>query len=57
MLALTLQAPATAAGQAGLGDVQRAVANVARTPVVVGAIGEVYADGKRVGTAGSRPRP
>ncbi|GAA3574903.1 serine hydrolase domain-containing protein [Nonomuraea rosea] len=47
---------ATAAGQAELGDIRKAIANVAKTDGVVGAIGEVYVDGKRVGrgTAGSR---
>ncbi|MEU4725267.1 serine hydrolase domain-containing protein [Nonomuraea dietziae] len=56
MLALSIPAPATAADQARLGDVQQAIANVAKTTGVVGAIGEVYVDGKRAdrGTAGSR---
>ncbi|MGV9374198.1 serine hydrolase domain-containing protein [Nonomuraea sp. NPDC003707] len=56
MLALSLQAPATAADEVKLGDVQQAMTNVAKTAGVVGAIGEVYIDGKRMGqgTAGSR---
>ncbi|MFB4285189.1 serine hydrolase domain-containing protein [Nonomuraea sp. MTCD27] len=58
LLALSLHAPAPAlaAGQARLGDVQQAMESVARTAGVVGAVGEVYVDGKRVGrgTAGSR---
>ncbi|MDR8412458.1 beta-lactamase family protein [Nonomuraea sp. 3-1Str] len=56
MLALSVQAPATADGKVTLGDVQQAIENVAKTAGVVGVIGEVYVDGKRVaqGTAGSR---
>ncbi|MBT2227762.1 hypothetical protein [Nonomuraea sp. NEAU-A123] len=55
MLALSVPAPATAADQARLGDVQQAIRNLAKTAGVVGAIGEVYVDGKRVaqGTAAS----
>ncbi|MFI7134736.1 serine hydrolase domain-containing protein [Nonomuraea sp. NPDC050153] len=54
-LTLSVQAPA-AADQVKLGDVQQAMKDVAKTDGVVGAIGEVYVDGKRVGqgTAGSR---
>ncbi|SEG95585.1 D-alanyl-D-alanine carboxypeptidase [Nonomuraea solani] len=53
MLALSIHAPAAAAE---LGDVQQAIESVAKTAGVVGVIGEVYVDGKRVdrGTAGSR---
>jgi D-alanyl-D-alanine carboxypeptidase len=56
MLAWSLQAPATAADEVELGDLQQAMTDVAKSPGVVGAIGEVYVDGKRVGrgTAGSR---
>jgi D-alanyl-D-alanine carboxypeptidase len=56
VLALSVPAPAAAADGLTLGDVQRAIASVAKTDGVVGAIGEVYVDGKRVGrgTAGSR---
>jgi D-alanyl-D-alanine carboxypeptidase len=55
VLALSVSGPA-AADQVKLGDVQRAIQNVAKTYGVVGAIGEVYVDGRRVGqgTAGSR---
>ena len=51
-----LHAPATAADPVKLGDVQQAMEALAKTDGVVGAIGEVYVDGKRVGqgTAGSR---
>ncbi len=54
--ALSVQGPAAAADQVKLGDVQQAMANLARTDGVVGAIGQVYVDGKRAGqgTAGSR---
>ncbi|MEV0618166.1 serine hydrolase domain-containing protein [Nonomuraea sp. NPDC050404] len=57
LLTLSVPAPATAAAdQVELGDVRQAIRNVAKTAGVVGAIGEVYVDGKRVGrgTAGSR---
>jgi D-alanyl-D-alanine carboxypeptidase len=56
VLALSFPAPATAADQVELGDVQQAIENVAKSAGVVGAIGEVYVDGKRKGrgTAGSR---
>jgi D-alanyl-D-alanine carboxypeptidase len=56
VLVLSVPAPAAAVGEAGLGDVQQAIAGVAKTAGVVGVIGEVYVDGKRVGrgTAGSR---
>ncbi|MFD0887983.1 serine hydrolase domain-containing protein [Streptosporangium algeriense] len=56
MLALSVPAPATAADKVKLGDVRQAIENVAKTAGVVGAIGEVYVDGKRAGkgTAGSR---
>ncbi|MEV6158522.1 serine hydrolase domain-containing protein [Nonomuraea sp. NPDC052129] len=56
MLALSVQAPATADDKVTLGDVQQAIGNVAKTAGVVGVIGEVYVDGKRAaqGTAGSR---
>jgi D-alanyl-D-alanine carboxypeptidase len=56
VLMLGVPAPAAAADGVKLGDVQRAIASVAKTDGVVGAIGEVYVDGKRVGkgTAGSR---
>ncbi len=55
MLALSIPAPATAAGHARLGDVQQMIQSVAKTDGMLGAIGEVYVDGKRVeqGTAGS----
>jgi D-alanyl-D-alanine carboxypeptidase len=45
-----------AAGRTAVGDVQQAIAGVARTAGVVGVVGEAYVDGKRVGqgTAGSR---
>ncbi|MEV0388026.1 hypothetical protein [Nonomuraea sp. NPDC050643] len=54
--ALSVPGPAAAAGQVELGDVRQAVEVVAQTDGVVGVIGEVYVDGKRVGqgTAGSR---
>ncbi|MEV0593380.1 serine hydrolase domain-containing protein [Nonomuraea cavernae] len=56
VLALSVPAPATAADEVKLGDVQQAMANLAKIDGVVGAIGEAYVDGKRVGqgTAGSR---
>ncbi|WP_049562611.1 serine hydrolase domain-containing protein [Nonomuraea sp. SBT364] len=55
VLALSVPAPA-GAEQVKLGDVQRAITNLAKTDGVVGAIGEVYVGGERVGkgTAGSR---
>ncbi|WP_157640942.1 serine hydrolase domain-containing protein [Longispora albida] len=51
-----IPAPAMAADRVTLGDVQRAIANLAKIEGVVGAIGEVYVDGKRAGhgSAGSR---
>jgi D-alanyl-D-alanine carboxypeptidase len=59
MLTLAAATPATAAApEAGpeIGDVQQALDALARTGGVVGTIGEVYVDGKRVGqgSAGSR---
>ncbi|MFC4114055.1 serine hydrolase domain-containing protein [Nonomuraea zeae] len=56
VLVLSAPAPAAAADGVRLGDVQQAIRSLARTDGVVGAIGEVYVDGKRVGrgTAGSR---
>jgi D-alanyl-D-alanine carboxypeptidase len=56
VLALNVPVPAAAADQVTLGDVQRAIQNLARTDGVVGAIAEVYLDGRRVGhaSAGSR---
>lgn len=56
VLALGVSGPATAADQVELGDVRQAIANVAKVDGVVGAIGEAYVDGRRVGrgTAGSR---
>ncbi|WP_187414851.1 serine hydrolase domain-containing protein [Nonomuraea sp. PA05] len=54
---LSFEAPALAAAeQAELGDVQQAITTLAKTDGVVGAIGEMFVDGKRVdrGTAGSR---
>lgn len=57
MLTLGITAPTTAAtGRIRLGDVQQAMDVLARTPGVVGAIGEVYVDGRRLdrGSAGSR---
>ncbi|MGW6503871.1 serine hydrolase domain-containing protein [Nonomuraea angiospora] len=58
-LALSVAAPATASISADpikVGDVQKAMENLVKTGSVVGAIGEVYVDGKRVGkgSAGSR---
>ncbi|MDR8407350.1 beta-lactamase family protein [Nonomuraea sp. 3-1Str] len=58
-LALSVAAPATASVSAGpvkVGDVQKAMEGLVKTGHVVGAIGEVYVDGKRVGkgSAGSR---
>ncbi|MFI6295384.1 serine hydrolase domain-containing protein [Nonomuraea sp. NPDC050790] len=54
VLAFGLAQPATA--QPGADDVRRAVGQLARTPGVLGAIGELYVDGRRVGraSAGSR---
>ncbi len=56
VLALSVPAPASAAGQVKWGDVQQAMAKLAKTDGVVGAIGQLYVDGKRKGqgTAGSR---
>ncbi len=56
VLAASLAGPATAAGQGKLGNVQRAIQDLAKTDGVVGAIAEAYVDGKRVdhGTSGSR---
>ncbi|SEH04018.1 D-alanyl-D-alanine carboxypeptidase [Nonomuraea solani] len=58
-LALSVAAPAPASASPGpvaVGNVQKAMEALVRTGHVVGAIGEVYVDGKRVGTgsAGSR---
>ncbi|TMR09459.1 beta-lactamase family protein [Nonomuraea turkmeniaca] len=58
-LALSVAAPATASASPGpvkVGDVQKAMEALVQTGHVVGAIGEVYVDGKRVGkgSAGSR---
>jgi D-alanyl-D-alanine carboxypeptidase len=48
--------PAAAASRPRLGDVQKALDALAKSPEVVGAIGEVYVDGRRVdrGSAGTR---
>lgn len=56
VLAVGVPAPAAAAGHVELGDVQRAIQDLAEIDGVVGAIGEAYVDGRRVGrgTAGSR---
>ena len=63
MLTLSIAAPATAAttertglSRSQVGNVQKAMDTLAKTSGVVGAIGEVYVDGKRVGkgSAGSR---
>ncbi|WP_329089252.1 serine hydrolase domain-containing protein [Streptosporangium sp. NBC_01469] len=58
-LALSMASPATASASADpvkVGDVQKAMEGLVKTGHVVGAIGEVYMDGKRVGkgSAGSR---
>ncbi|WP_433517388.1 serine hydrolase domain-containing protein [Nonomuraea sp. CA-143628] len=57
-LALSVSAPAiaTAGNAVKVGDVQKAMAALVETDHVVGAIGEVYVNGKRAGTgsAGSR---
>jgi D-alanyl-D-alanine carboxypeptidase len=58
-LVFSVAAPATASISAApvkIGDVQKALEGLVRTGDVVGAIGEVYVDGKRVGkgSAGSR---
>ncbi|MDP4507580.1 serine hydrolase domain-containing protein [Nonomuraea turcica] len=58
-LVLSAAPPATASTTAALvkvGDVQKAMEDLVKTGHVVGAIGEVYVDGKRVGkgSAGSR---
>ncbi|WP_214326514.1 serine hydrolase domain-containing protein [Nonomuraea sediminis] len=58
-LALSVAAPATASistDPVKVGDVQKAMEALVKTGHVVGAIGEVYVDGKRVGkgSAGSR---
>ncbi|TDC00538.1 class A beta-lactamase-related serine hydrolase [Nonomuraea longispora] len=56
ILAMGLATPAPAAAQPRTGDVQQAMDALAKTPGVVGAIGEAYHDGRRIdgGTAGSR---
>ncbi|GAA4632620.1 serine hydrolase domain-containing protein [Actinoallomurus vinaceus] len=60
MLTLSIAAPATAAtsdlSRTRVGNVQKAMEALAKTTGVVGAIGEVYVDGRRVGkgSAGSR---
>ncbi|WP_165975160.1 serine hydrolase domain-containing protein [Nonomuraea deserti] len=48
--------PAAAESKPRFGDVQKALTTLAKNPGVVGAIGELHVDGKRVdgGTAGSR---
>ncbi|MFC7585697.1 serine hydrolase domain-containing protein [Nonomuraea antimicrobica] len=55
-LLLATASPATAAGATTIGDVQRAMETLAKTPGVVGTIGGAYMDGKPAGrgTAGSR---
>ncbi|MFI6907571.1 serine hydrolase domain-containing protein [Nonomuraea sp. NPDC050394] len=56
ILALGLAQPATARAEPGRGDVRRAIAELADANGVLGAIGELYVDGRRVGrsSAGSR---
>ncbi|MCG5220115.1 serine hydrolase domain-containing protein [Streptosporangium sp. KLBMP 9127] len=56
MSAVTPAAASTDAGRPKLGDVQQALAALAKSPEVVAAIGELYVDGKRVGegSAGTR---
>ncbi|WP_239123707.1 serine hydrolase domain-containing protein [Sphaerisporangium siamense] len=56
VLLLATVSPATPAGAAAIGDVQKAMEELAEAPGVVGAIGGAYVDGKPVGsgTAGSR---
>ncbi|MBF8185036.1 beta-lactamase family protein [Nonomuraea sp. K274] len=57
VLMLGLATPtAAAADRPGLGDVQRALSELAASPEVVGAIGAVYVDGEQAGqgSAGSR---
>ncbi|WP_165974939.1 serine hydrolase domain-containing protein [Nonomuraea deserti] len=58
MLTLGVTAPATAAEatRPRTGDVQKALSELARSPEVLGAIGAVYVDGKRVdkGSGGTR---
>ncbi|GAA4600542.1 serine hydrolase domain-containing protein [Actinoallomurus liliacearum] len=51
-----IASPAVAARTTAVGNVQKAMENVAKTPGVVGAIGGAYVDGKLAGrgTAGSR---
>ncbi|WP_165974793.1 serine hydrolase domain-containing protein [Nonomuraea deserti] len=57
-LTLSVTAPADAAGadRPRFGDVQKALAELAASPEVLGAIGAVYVDGKKVGkgSAGTR---
>lgn len=55
-LTFTAAGPASAADQVKLGNVQQTIENLAKTAGVVGAIGEVYVDGRRAGhgSAGSR---
>jgi D-alanyl-D-alanine carboxypeptidase len=54
--AALLSATAAPAGATGVGDVQKAMEELAATPGVVGAIGGAYVDGRSAGrgTAGSR---
>ncbi|MFD9947566.1 serine hydrolase domain-containing protein [Nonomuraea sp. NPDC059023] len=56
VLALGLAQPATARVDPGTDDVRRAIAGLADANGVLGAIGELYVDGRRVGrsSAGSR---
>ncbi|MFI6793074.1 serine hydrolase domain-containing protein [Nonomuraea sp. NPDC050383] len=56
MLALSLHTSATAAVEVKPGDVQQAMKDLAKTDGVVGAIGELYVDGRRKGqgSAGTR---
>src|SRR6476469_4970882 len=56
VLALSVPGPVSADDQGEQGGVQRAIENLAKTDGVVGAIGEVYGNGRRTGqgTAGCR---
>ncbi|MFI9551468.1 serine hydrolase domain-containing protein [Nonomuraea endophytica] len=56
VLVLGLAQPATARVEPGTGDVRRAIAELADASGVLGAIGELYVDGRRVGSgsAGSQ---
>ncbi|MEO3796938.1 serine hydrolase domain-containing protein [Nonomuraea sp. B10E15] len=55
-LSISAPAPATATARPEIGDVRQAMRALAKTPGVVGAIGEAYYGGRRIGggTAGSR---